>query len=41
MPSWGRPAGYLFNIAFLRRVFAPKFVLHDIKQVWLQLLNYS
>jgi hypothetical protein len=25
-------AGYLFNIAFLRRVFSPIFVLHDIRR---------
>lgn len=25
-------AGYLFNIAFLRRVFAPTFVLHDVRR---------
>ena len=27
-----RPAGYLFNIAFLKRVFQPTFVLHDVRR---------
>lgn len=27
-----RHAGYLFNIAFLRRVFSPAFVLHDVRR---------
>ena len=26
------PAGYLFNIAFLRRVFTPTFTLHDVRR---------
>ena len=38
--SLGRPffsfptphAGYLFNIAFLKRVFQPNFVLHDVRR---------
>lgn len=25
-------AGYMFNIAMLKRVFAPTFILHDLKQ---------
>ncbi len=29
---FGCRAGYMFNIAMLKRVFAPTFQLHDIKQ---------
>ncbi len=25
-------AGYLFNIAFLRKIFSPLFILHDLKR---------
>ena len=32
MPGGAPCAGYMFNIAMLKRVFAPTFLLHDLQQ---------